>query len=278
MDFRNCQTSTASPAEPGGLLFLARYYGSSGLVGFFQELDAAVATLRQRSDVRIFNLSANFQSMADPDRYSPMTAELDAIADAHDAIFVISAGNAEGASCRQEWPSDPMAAMATLAAATQDRVHSPAESIRNMSVGALNPPHLTHVIGHAPAAYSRRGPALTAGLKPDVAHVGGCNSASQVRPDQGFHVIPQPLADLNDRSQIVAAWRSNRPDWLPAQSDLCSGRWRSIPRPNASAPRAHVGAAVAVTADVRGPGPRHRWQPPSGALTPAPGAGADLQL
>jgi hypothetical protein len=154
----------------------SRYYGLNGPLGFFQELNDAVGVLRQRSGVRIFNLSANFETMAEPSRYNPLTAELDSIADAHDAIFVVSAGNADGADSRVEWPGDPVAAMATLASSTRDRVCSPAESVRNVSVGALNPPQMTHVIPHAPAAYSRRGPGLTCGLKPDFAHIGGSAS------------------------------------------------------------------------------------------------------
>jgi len=157
----------------------SRYYGTRGAIGFFQELGDAVATLRERSQVRVFNLSANFQTMADPMRYNPLTAQLDAIADAHDVLFVLSAGNAEGPASRSEWPADPTEAMAILASATQDRVRSPAESIRGISVAALNPPHLDHVIPHAPAAYSCRGPGLMAGLKPDVAHVGGAATANK---------------------------------------------------------------------------------------------------
>jgi hypothetical protein len=158
------------------------YYGRNGALGFFQELNDAVEALRRRANVRIFNLSANFQTMADPTRYNPLTAQLDNIAMAHDVLFVVSAGNAEGVDCRQEWPEDPVTAMAILAGATGDRVRSPAESVRNISVGALNPPHLSHVLPHAPAAYSRRGPGLAAGLKPDVAHVGGANT-----PDGADH-------------------------------------------------------------------------------------------
>lgn len=156
-----------------------RYYGKNGTVGFIEELRDAVATLRQRADVRIFNLSANFESNAGPGRYEPVTAMLDDIADAHDVLFVISAGNAEGTAARAEWPEDPTSAMAILAAATEDRVHSPAESVRGISVGALNPPHLKHVVAHAPATYSRRGPGLPSGLKPDVAHVGGAGTAHE---------------------------------------------------------------------------------------------------
>lgn len=154
-----------------------RYYGKSGTVGFIDELRDAVATLRQRANVRIFNLSANFESSAGPGRYEPITAMLDDIADAHDVLFVISAGNANGTSARAEWPENPVEAMAILAASNEDRILSPAESVRGISVGALNPPHIKHVVAHAPAAYSRRGPGLPTGLKPDVAHVGGAGTA-----------------------------------------------------------------------------------------------------
>lgn len=167
----------------------SRYYGSHGAVGFMQELADAVAVLRERSDVRVFNFSANFQGMADPLRYSPITAELDAIAESNDVIFVISSGNASGVDCRPEWQADPTSALSDLASATRDRICSPAESIRNVSVGSLNPAHFTHVVGLGPAAYSRRGPGLTSGLKPDVVQVGGSYSKCPVGNDTGLFSI-----------------------------------------------------------------------------------------
>lgn len=167
----------------------SRYYGSHGAIGFMQELADAVAVLRERSNVRVFNFSANFQGMADPLRYSPITAELDAIAESNDVIFVISSGNANGGDCRPEWQADPTSALADLASATRDRICSPAESIRNVSVGSLNPAHFTHVVGLAPAAYSRRGPGLTSGLKPDVVQVGGSYTKCPVGNDMGLFSI-----------------------------------------------------------------------------------------
>lgn len=63
--------------------------------------------------------------------------------------------------------------------------------MRNVSVAALNPPGLTNVLAYAPARYSRRGPGLRAGVKPDVAHFGGSGSPQSplghglfsIRPD-----------------------------------------------------------------------------------------------
>jgi hypothetical protein len=53
----------------------------------------------------------------------------------------------------------------------------PAESVRNVAVAALNPLGVDPSIAFAPARYSRRGPGLRAGVKPDLACVGGCGTA-----------------------------------------------------------------------------------------------------
>jgi hypothetical protein len=82
----------------------------------------------------------------------------------------------EGSSGRPEWAADPMVALAQLAAVRDDGLQVPAESARNVSVGALNAPGLSHAVAQAPASYSRRGPGLRAGVKPDFSHVGGTGS------------------------------------------------------------------------------------------------------
>jgi len=60
-----------------------------------------------------------------------------------------------------------------LAATRDDRVLVPAESIRNISVNAINPAGLTACVPYALANYSRRGPGLRTGVKPDFCHIGG---------------------------------------------------------------------------------------------------------
>lgn len=148
-------------------------YYPSGVVDFFDEIANAVADANTRHATRVYNFSLNVQHQAEPDRYGYLAARLDAIAEQNDAIFFISAGNTASQDTRPEWPADETHALVTLASARNDGLLMPAESIRSVSVAALNPPGLPTCIPHAPARYSRRGPGLRAGVKPDLAHIGG---------------------------------------------------------------------------------------------------------
>ncbi|WP_268948519.1 S8 family serine peptidase, partial [Pseudomonas syringae] len=101
---------------------------------------------------------------------------LDQIADDYDVIFVISAGNLTASTMRPEWPADHTKAAAILASFRNDQIYVPAESIRNISVAALNPGNHSGSIVDMPARYSRRGPGLRTGVKPDISHYGGSGS------------------------------------------------------------------------------------------------------
>lgn len=161
-------------------------YFPYGMSQFFDEVEYAVADAKARHKVRVFNLSLNVQHQATPDRYSPYAARLDAIAETHDVLFILAAGNTDVPNLRPEWPADPTQALIALASARNDGLLMPAESVRNIAVAALNPPNLPNVIGFAPARYSRRGPGLRAGVKPDLAHVGGSGSP---QPPHGHGLI-----------------------------------------------------------------------------------------
>jgi hypothetical protein len=141
---------------------------------FLDELAIAVQTLKARTGVRIFNFSINVEQAVESDVYHPFSRRLDQIAQENDVIFIISAGNAP--YFRPEWPENPTQALSTLASAADDRLKVPAESVRNLSVGAVNPPHVAPALTHAPASYSCRGPGLRIGMKPDLAHIGGCGT------------------------------------------------------------------------------------------------------
>ncbi|WP_311276775.1 S8 family peptidase [Methylobacterium sp. WCS2018Hpa-22] len=162
------------PTEDNPAAFTSYY--PDGLPQFFDEIGYAVADAKARHDVRVFNMSLNIQHPAEPDRYSGYAKRLDDLADAHNAIFFISAGNTAPQSLRPEWHQDETQALVALASARNDGMLMPAESVRNVSVAALNPPGLSNVVPHAPARYSRRGPGLRAGVKPDLAHIGGSGS------------------------------------------------------------------------------------------------------
>lgn len=175
------------PNERSGAF--ASYY-PEGLPQFFDEVETAIGEVRAQHGVRIFNMSLNVQRPATLDRYDPHSARLDAIAEENDAIFFLSAGNIESRDRRPEWPSDDTQALGNLASATQDRLLTPAESTRNVGVAAVNPPGLATSIPFAPSRFSRRGPGLRAGVKPDLAHVGGSGSPSSPLDHRLFSVTP----------------------------------------------------------------------------------------
>lgn len=148
-------------------------YGQRGFEAFLEELEAAIAEARERYGVRVFNMSLNVVSPVEPDSYSIYAARLDDIQDRLGVVVVNSAGNLDPSEWRAPWPAKATQALAALAARTNyDTIYMPSESVRTVAVGAINPPLSTHTEG-APATYSRRGPGLKVGVKPDVAHFGG---------------------------------------------------------------------------------------------------------
>ncbi|EJL6313798.1 S8 family peptidase [Vibrio cholerae] len=133
---------------------------------FFDWLDIEVKEAK-RNGIRIFNFSINLRELVRDDNYSYAAAQIDRISQKHDVIFVISAGNLEPIDFRAKWPSQ-------LAIASDiDRLQQPAEAISAITVGALNPPGSKEHIHCTPTVYSRRGPGVAMGVKPDVVHYGG---------------------------------------------------------------------------------------------------------
>lgn len=163
-------------------------YYPNGLADFFTEVEAAVANARARWGARIFNFSLNVPELVGEDNYSIYAARLDDIAEAHNVIFVISAGNLD--TQRPEWPSDETGALAAIAAGRNDGIFVPAESVRNVAIGAINPPHLSNSVPYAPARYTRRGPGLRAGAKPDAVCVGGSGTTCSQLEHGLFSIDP----------------------------------------------------------------------------------------
>lgn len=163
-------------------------YYPNGTPDFFDEIETSIAHCRERQGTRIFNLSINAISPAQLDRYSTEARRLDEIAERHDVLIVVSAGNLGPQEMRPEWPADDAAAAAILAAKRDDGLFIPAETVRNVSVAALNPVGMSSCIGEAPARYSRRGPGLRTGLKPDLCHFGGAGTSCPTTGN-GLHSI-----------------------------------------------------------------------------------------
>jgi hypothetical protein len=167
----------------------ATYY-SGGLPQFFDEMEAAVADARARHGVRVFNMSLNILQPAAPDTYSPHAVRLDRIAEDSNAVIFISAGNIRPQDLRPEWAADPASALSGLALARNDGLLTPAESARNVAVAALNPTGHNGCVALAPARYSRRGPGLRAGVKPDLAHIGGSGTQHPTLGHGLFSILP----------------------------------------------------------------------------------------
>lgn len=145
----------------------------NGFVDLMRQLDIQLAD--KPEGLRVINMSLNPMELTDPSGYSYAAALLDELSDRHDVIFVVSAGNLGTLIERDRWPSDPLPALQQIASYPhlgQDRVYVPGETARNLTVGALE---LVDAKGTTrPARYSRRGPATSAGVKPDFGHIGGC--------------------------------------------------------------------------------------------------------
>lgn len=154
--------------------FYDSYYSKP--LEFFNELEIAVQELKARTGVRIFNFSLNVEEHVTSSGYSVPAQILDKIAEDNDVIFIISAGNTEPTHLRKEWPSNPIDALKTLVSTRNDSLKVPAESCRNISVSALNPPDLSGIVAYGLSNYSCRGISSRTGLKPDLAHIGGAGT------------------------------------------------------------------------------------------------------
>ena len=151
----------------------------SGFNGFLDEVELAVQEAVNKSKVRIFNLSINNRSAVEYYRYSKFAVKVDEISDAYDVIIVNSVGNLDIDEFRSQWQNNSDMMIEYFATRTlSDAIYMPSESIRSVSVGALNPPG-TDQIFEAPTVYTRRGPGLQVGVKPDVATFGGAGSTDQ---------------------------------------------------------------------------------------------------
>ncbi|MCY4305663.1 MAG: S8 family peptidase [Aestuariivita sp.] len=165
-------------------------YYPDGPHDFFDELNTAITDARDRHNVRVFNLSLNIETPISSKYYSTYAHLLDQIAENNNVLIFISAGNIDQQDWRPEWPKDTAVALSNLAVARNDDLLIPAESVRNITVAALNPPSQGRCLPFAPACYSRRGLGLRSGIKPDFAHVGGSGFSHPLRGHGLYSISP----------------------------------------------------------------------------------------
>jgi len=134
---------------------------------FVENLRNSVMEAVDATGVRVIGLSMNLQEARKSHQYHELAAKLDEIAMENDVIFVISAGNL--LEPHQEWDAkNEDANIREFTTRKDDIAYTPAESLRNISVGALNPPGNLGL-----ASYTCKGKGSETATKPDVVHVGG---------------------------------------------------------------------------------------------------------
>ncbi|WP_062469208.1 S8 family anti-phage peptidase IteS [Variovorax boronicumulans] len=136
--------------------------GSANITDLIERLKEAIP---KRPDVKIWNLSLGVPVPCDEQSFSEFAMALDRLSDQHGVLFVVAAGNYLQQP-RRIWPAGAL---------LQDRIGSPAESIRALTVGSVCHAAGTDSLNAAgePAAYSRRGPGPVFTPKPDIVHAGG---------------------------------------------------------------------------------------------------------
>lgn len=121
--------------------------------------------LKKRPDIRVWNLSLGTASPCGEQEFSEFAKVLDELSDTYNVLFVVAAGNYLDVP-RRQWPTG---------SSLEDRISSPAESVRALTVGSVCHASASGTLGAAgePAPYSRRGPGPVFTPKPDIVHIGG---------------------------------------------------------------------------------------------------------
>jgi serine protease AprX len=122
--------------------------------------------VKDAPNVKVWNLSLNVMAPCADQEFGELAQVLDNLSDQYGVLFVVSAGNYLQ-DPRRHWP--PLAQM------QGDRVASPGDAVRALTVGSVAHSHTadTWVQTGEPTPYSRRGPGPVFTLKPDIVHHGG---------------------------------------------------------------------------------------------------------
>lgn len=119
------------------------------------------------NEVKIWNLSLGSSIMCKNDEISDLAVFLDELSDKYEVKFILSSGNYNTPPFRS-WP--PVKDLGE-----NDRITSPADSIRSLTVGSIAHKDSDNSIvkKHEPSPFSRRGPGANYVIKPEVVDYGG---------------------------------------------------------------------------------------------------------
>ncbi len=191
----------------------------SGAGGYISSLILRLQeAVKKKPEVKIWNLSLGESSPSHDQFFSEFSQTLDQLSDDYGVLFVVASGN---------YLIDPRRVWPTHLIAGEDRVSSPGESVRALTVGSIA--HLeavdTVVKAGEPAPYSRRGPGPVFTPKPDIVHYGG-----------NVHLTGNPAAPWATGSASTAVLQTN--------GQIDRGCGTSYAAPLASAMAAHAWASL----------------------------------
>lgn len=210
VDARNLNDGDDSFPDDAAAIVDAQVMPGSGISeAFLHERVVEVVTNPNMRHVKVWNCSFGSRRVGAP-QYGTFAQELDVISAEQGVLFVVAAGNYVHLPERGWPPVDGVA--------FEDRISSPAEAIRALTVGAR-----AHKGGRvapgAPASYTQRGPNFAAHVKPEVCHWAG--DVSVAGDLDGFGV--QSLVPSGELAESVGTSFA-----APQVSSIAANTWQAL--------------------------------------------------
>lgn len=122
--------------------------------------------LPKYQNVKFWNLSIGTSNAISDDMFSDFAVAIDRLQQQHQVVFILAAGNCRNFPLRT-WPPEEDV--------HDDRICSPADSVRSIVVGAVAHTHTASTASRDgdPSPFSRKGPGPVYLPKPDLSHFGG---------------------------------------------------------------------------------------------------------
>ncbi len=199
------------------------------------DLEAAVTN---RPDVKVWNLSLGAEIPCADQQFSEFAQKLDELSDRFQVLFVVASGN-HLKDPRRAWPDE--------LAGGEDRISSPADSVRALTVGSIAHADADDTVVRAwePAPYSRRGMGPVFTPKPDIVHFGGNahHTGNPADPWQAGHASTGVLTAANDFGLGYGTSYA-----APLASAMAAHTWAALQNNTALPPSPHLVKALLIHA------------------------------
>ncbi|MBK9442174.1 MAG: S8 family peptidase [Comamonadaceae bacterium] len=197
------------------------------------DLEEAV---RNKPNVKVWNLSLGTYGPCHLQEFSEFAQKLDELSDRHNVLFVVAAGN---------YLHDPRRVWPVELAGGDDRISSPADSVRALTVGSIAHADAqdTVVQTNDPAPYSRRGMGPVFTPKPDIVHFGG-NVHHSGDPAQPWQAGTTSTAVLTANNQLAFGYGTSYA--APLAAAMAAHTWAAMEGNAALPPSPHLVKALMI--------------------------------